>query len=837
MRRLQFLLFVLIVSALGAYGQMIENFDTATPTAAFARSSESPTVFTLSFDPADKVEGDGSMRAYAALASVHSWGTYAQVGYQIPDGQPVWDWSINDSISVWIKVKSAPVLPGNIVFRINIADRPTPSDAAERWIYENATILDNLNTGWVNLRVPLIERVQPPSNDLAPDSTGFIPAPGGWNLPRNNSKFDRDKIVGWYFDIVSTTIDADSLVVSYDKFERFGVRPVPAIVFNGKAFDGHITNVWGWGQSSVSVEQNAGPVPNSNAVKWIQGDEYGNGWTGWGTDIDPRYNLSGAWNKDSLKLSLKVESGVGPFRAQFESGGDGKMGIVFTPVTDNQWHEYSLALADFVPQDATTNFNPASIGTFGLMAEASGIAGKVIYVGKIWTGNPEIDVIPPSAPTGLAVSGANYSNLITWNDVPNEPGVHYNAFFSDHAWTSVGDSTVEDVPPYNLVSAFTDHRLRAPNTDQDVTYYYGVIAKDGAGNESSPVIATSPVTSLAKGVPTFSTTPPTFVANGSLSEWTGITPFILSVESGTAHGVQIHPISGDADLLVKAYLAVDAQYLYVAFDVQDDTVAVDTSASATDYQQDCPDLILGAYDWRGKHHTGYRRGATPDYHFRFSKNRIKLDQNNNPVLEYATPGNPNYVWKEKTLTSGYVVEARISWTALASAITGGNDAVFVPQEGMRIAMNLVINDRDDIAPGGTRNAGGGIMDYSPLSNDNSWSDMYYWTHTWIGNKWTVDVRQTSDVPQSFSLQQNYPNPFNPTTQITYSLQKQGLVSLRVYDVIGREVATLVNSNQEPGSYTVTFNPSQMGQNLSSGVYIYRLEAGPFAAVHKMMLLK
>jgi hypothetical protein len=93
------------------------------------------------------------------------------------------------------------------------------------------------------------------------------------------------------------------------------------------------------------------------------------------------------------------------------------------------------------------------------------------------------------------------------------------------------------------------------------------------------------------------------------------------------------------------------------------------------------------------------------------------------------------------------------------------------------------------------------------------------------------------VPQKFVLFQNYPNPFNPSTRIQYSIEKPAQVSLKVYNVLGNEVATLVNSRQEAGSYTVTFNTNKATYSLSSGVYFYRLEAGSFVSTKKLILLK
>ena len=92
---------------------------------------------------------------------------------------------------------------------------------------------------------------------------------------------------------------------------------------------------------------------------------------------------------------------------------------------------------------------------------------------------------------------------------------------------------------------------------------------------------------------------------------------------------------------------------------------------------------------------------------------------------------------------------------------------------------------------------------------------------------------SSVIPNTYSLNQNYPNPFNPVTRINFDIPKQGMVSLRVYDVLGREVKTLVNEVKAPGVYSVDFN----GTELSSGVYFYKLESNGFTDIKKMMLIK
>jgi hypothetical protein len=103
------------------------------------------------------------------------------------------------------------------------------------------------------------------------------------------------------------------------------------------------------------------------------------------------------------------------------------------------------------------------------------------------------------------------------------------------------------------------------------------------------------------------------------------------------------------------------------------------------------------------------------------------------------------------------------------------------------------------------------------------------------NKSSVNniITISNNIPQSFELMQNYPNPFNPKTNIGFKIRNKGSVSLKVFDVNGKEVAILVNENLNPGFYSVNFN----AVNLSSGIYYYRLESGNSSDSKKMLLLK
>jgi hypothetical protein len=95
------------------------------------------------------------------------------------------------------------------------------------------------------------------------------------------------------------------------------------------------------------------------------------------------------------------------------------------------------------------------------------------------------------------------------------------------------------------------------------------------------------------------------------------------------------------------------------------------------------------------------------------------------------------------------------------------------------------------------------------------------------------VGDENTLPREFALRQNYPNPFNPVTKIGFELPTRSFVSLKVFDVLGREVANLVNEEKEPGKYTTAWD----GRNAASGMYFYRLEADNFVSVKKLLLLK
>ena len=164
-------------------------------------------------------------------------------------------------------------------------------------------------------------------------------------------------------------------------------------------------------------------------------------------------------------------------------------------------------------------------------------------------------------------------------------------------------------------------------------------------------------------------------------------------------------------------------------------------------------------------------------------------------------------------------------------ISDGTGGVWVHRDGTNTFTNVPADSVDSrwhvLRVGDTLSTVTGVIHFSvnrykfvPRSNAD------FPTITGVANR-------GKEIPVSFALAQNYPNPFNPNTMIQYDIPASSLVILKVFSILGQEVATLVNEQQHPGRYTVRFD----GMKLASGVYFYRLIAGNFVNTKKMLFLK
>ncbi len=172
---------------------------------------------------------------------------------------------------------------------------------------------------------------------------------------------------------------------------------------------------------------------------------------------------------------------------------------------------------------------------------------------------------------------------------------------------------------------------------------------------------------------------------------------------------------------------------------------------------------------------------------------------------------------DKADASGYTVELNIPWTAL--------------NLGLPIDSGTVIGYLFQMDYSSSGTARTGCAQWWDNTNGN-WNSSITWGEAMLQKPGTA-VKQLPTVVNRFNLDQNYPNPFNPATQIQYTIDKASKVKLTVYNVLGNQVAVLVNQTQQAGTYQTTFD----AKNFSSGVYFYKLEAGSKTMSKKMMLLK
>lgn len=119
------------------------------------------------------------------------------------------------------------------------------------------------------------------------------------------------------------------------------------------------------------------------------------------------------------------------------------------------------------------------------------------------------------------------------------------------------------------------------------------------------------------------------------------------------------------------------------------------------------------------------------------------------------------------------------------------------------------------------------------SNSNNYNYIGFWYQAGILNITDVEQLSHNPLPKEYMLKQNYPNPFNPTTTILFSIPKQSMVTLRICDVLGKEITVLLDEELQPGEYKAVFDAGQ----LPSGIYFYHIKAEEFRQVKKLMLLK
>lgn len=182
-----------------------------------------------------------------------------------------------------------------------------------------------------------------------------------------------------------------------------------------------------------------------------------------------------------------------------------------------------------------------------------------------------------------------------------------------------------------------------------------------------------------------------------------------------------------------------------------------------------------------------------------------------------------------TLTSGIVTATLLTNNQIRISVSGASGSVageLVDTNGVVVAVNnsTSSNPFTLTAPGaGTYTVNAGYKNPSRR----------YGTTTISINVTGINEKFDNSIPQEYKLYSNYPNPFNPETIIRYSIPQSSFTTIKIYNIEGKELATIVNEMKTAGNYQISFNASQ----LPSGTYFYRIESGNFSSTKKMILLK
>jgi hypothetical protein len=878
MKKLFVFLFVLMFVGLSQAQWVFESFDNAVGTVNCATGPRWADVATLntnfyangltafmnlSNDP-DHTEGTGSMKVDYRVEARDGWGGYCvRTNYHDCDVTqlPYIDLSTGTHLKLRYKVLTPADTSkdGSVFMEIKLAEIDEAGNR-DLWLHHMALNPFDASGTWQEVTIPLERNTD--------NTLGFSLQFGG-----GDGELQLDKIKGFEMSVVYITAGGTvntpfvTGALLLDKFELVGNRYNPFQTFDNAATGVFAVDDMSWagpsGKGSVVLSNNTTDfVEGTGSMQLDYTVNASQSWGGYLNFRDTTWVFPDSFtNRTALVLYVKNVNpltGTTPKRVTCRfflmenSTGANEDWVIEVPINFEQagdWTRYYLPLKqDTVWTDSAGKtrfpqtgfaqtwwsitgdniFNQGSITGYKIEFSAGGndygpqgetFTGTILFDVLQQSGFKFDDVIAPNAPV-VNVIPSTYTNLVTWLDVPGETGETYSVYYSANPITDVNadgvDIIASSVPHGTQV---VEHVLRSANIDRPREYYYAVTAKDFAGNVGLPGTS-GMITNNARGVTTVSIHPPAaFVADGNVDEWAGITSFYMLRDSGTANVVL--NVTDDADCSAEAKVAVDQDYLYVMIDVTDDIV--NAPLDINPWERDEPDLYIGLYNLT-KSHVAYGTGATADYQIRFDKDRVRVDAaTDSDSLLFV---GPNYFWGEK-FPSGYLIEAKIPLVDLAKKRNFGqtsNDTISW-KIGDKIPFDIGINDND----GSGRD---GMIFYSPTNGDQGYQNVSRWTYTWIDDEVT-GVNDNPALVNAFDLKQNYPNPFNPSTKIQYSIAEPGLVSIKVFDILGRQIADLVNEQKSAGAYTIDFN----AQNLSAGVYFYRIESGSFKASKKMILLK
>ncbi len=825
-------------------------------------------------DTTESKDGKGAFHIKYRVEAGDGWGGYV-VRVHLNDlaimGEAGhYDLQAGKYISFWIKntVKPTKTQAGDVNFEFKIKEKKVSDGNEDRWVKNMGTILESTPDEWTQFTIPL-------------EGSEWSKQAGG-----ADGEFTPWETFGWEIAVVYITSGGSSDIAAegefiFDNIQILDQRFAPVMSFDNQSdtTSNRSRKDATWLLNDMSWDGAAGArkmVLSNETVDTVEGlgamkAEYAivgsQDWGGYAelehvfeTPVDLSTNSGFALYVKTLvanqltgrfMLRLDVTDEVNGaqemwttvINADVDHVTDWQYVQMPFSLTDTAWYNLKPGHTGFTKREGNNNgifdqdkIKKLRIGFIVLHKAGEPVGPNVIASGTLlfdlWTptGFRDIDTTPPTPVQdifGLAVEEGKVA--ITWSDNSGEENEKYNVYYSYEPMTENTDLTGEGV--FVLASGIGEsigsasHVFYSPLYPATYRHYYAVNCVDKSGNVGKPGVIPDPVINVSRVAPLVSDiAPANFAADGDLSDWASIPGWTLKISDGSA--TEINPsswdISDDNDASMEAKVALADGNLYVAMKVTDDIYFVD--ATKASYEQDAPDLFIGLYKYRGKNHVGYKRGETPDYHFRFNFDKVTNDLNGATV---AVPGD-NYKWLQTA--TGYTLEWKMP-VADILALYAGDVATYEVAD--MIPLDFILNDADET---GARSGG---LRWSASNVDNGWNNVTSWAYTFIGNNATnfglhcwANIENGS-TPVEFALNQNYPNPFNPATTIPFSVKVSGTVSLKVYNVLGAEVATLFNGYKEAGKHIQPFDAS----SLSSGVYFVRMNATGYTSVIKMMYLK
>ncbi len=528
----------------------------------------------------------------------------------------------------------------------------------------------------------------------------------------------------------------------------------------------------------------------------------------------------GGWNETPKSISDTLKTGLKP----------GEWGQLRFDVT-----------AALRAKSIADSSKPVTVGVQVYHPNANAFVGDFLFDNlTIWNvqepkGTVSTPKIEATANTFTMQTGKDYQYVkLTWLD--NTLGTEtYNLYVSEEPITDLSSAKVKKIVQ-GIPHGMEAYGYRPYTTDgRIVNYYFAMTAFDGTKETAlttdgkfGPLPVKTSETFKVHYQKDFAST---WQLDGDNSDFMTLMPDPIKAESGGYADATAPDWTGEStDMNFETRFMIDDNYLYIAAEVIDDDLRTDEAQQA--WEGDALEFYMGFYGaekLQTLHEKNFQK-ANGDYRIGFNALGLVCLDGGSPT----TVDGVEAVVFQKLTGDGYIIEARIELAKVA-----GSAGMLKVYDGMMMPFRIDGNDWDpnkgDTGRSLVVQVGGMPVAKTEVSlTDQSWMRPDAWGYLEVINGPTsVNDAVENTLPTVYSLSNNYPNPFNPTTKIKYDLPRESMVTLKVFDVLGREVTTLVSQNQKAGYYEVNFNASQ----LATGVYIFRIQANDFVQTKKMMLVK